>query len=188
MIASLPVANLGGNNDKFLRRTSRGLNLEDLITKGLNDPKVSMREDAIEKIVRFGKAAVPLLIKALEKPNRLVRVCAMEVLRKIGKEADKAVPQLRELLKEPDYVIKSNAAYTVRRMGPRAKEAVPELIALIKDPDEIVRLHAIHSLGVIGPSAKEAESAFLLALGRASKLTEPRLVTAIETALRRIKE
>jgi HEAT repeat protein len=101
------------------------------------------------------RAAVPLLIEALESTDDVLRSRTAFALAMIGPEAKAAVPALLGALQSPDNPL-SGAAFALGQIGPAAKEAVPALIDLLKSTDVVVRRNAASALGEMGPAAKAA--------------------------------
>ena len=66
---------------------------------------------------KFGKSAVPHLIKALGYENVLVRIGASRALGEIGPVADDAIPSLEAALQDSnDARLKKFAAEAIRRI------------------------------------------------------------------------
>jgi HEAT repeat protein len=85
-----------------------------------------------ESLVSIGSAAVPALVEVLTGPNIDMRVCATEVLGRIGPAAREAVPSLIREIEHPDLRDKPevhirNAVEALGRIGPEARAAVPAL-------------------------------------------------------------
>ena len=89
---------------------------------------------AADALGRIGAAAVPALIEGLRSPDPAVRLKAVEVLGRMGPDAQDAVPDLVRLLDDPDEAIRKAATRTLGRIGPPAQEAVPALVRTLLQP------------------------------------------------------
>jgi len=86
-------------------------------------------QDAAEDALgRIGAAAVPALVTALRDPEPSVRLKAVEVLGRMGDDAQGAVPDLIRLLDDSDADVRKAATRTLGRIGPAAQSAVPALM------------------------------------------------------------
>jgi len=92
------------------------------------------QETAADALGRIGAAAVPALVQQLSSPDAAVRLKAVEVLSRIGPEAESASPQLIPLLDDPDPAVRKAAARTLGQIGPAAKDAVPALMRTLLQP------------------------------------------------------
>ncbi len=121
-----------------------------LLIKALDNPDHQTQEFAAGIIGNIGnKAAVPALLKALEKkpPRRYAIVWAL------GKIKDeRAIPTLIEAFRDERADVRKTA---MRSLLMIASPAVPYLIARINDPDPIMRVHVITSLGELGVASSE---------------------------------
>jgi hypothetical protein len=86
------------------------------------------QDAASDALGRIGPAAVPSLIETLKSPDPTVRRKAVEVLGRMGPEAEPAVPDLIRLLDDADPEVRKAAARTLGRIGPPAEAAVPALM------------------------------------------------------------
>ncbi|HEX5103979.1 MAG TPA: HEAT repeat domain-containing protein, partial [Pirellulaceae bacterium] len=64
-----------------------------------------------------------------------VRLKAVEVLARMGSDANPAVPDLVALLDDPDERIRKAATRTLGRIGPEAAPAVPALMRSLLQPE-----------------------------------------------------
>jgi len=129
--------------------------------RSLADPDVGARRAALDILESLGPAsspAAPILVKALEDPDRFVRWAATRTLGKIAPQmAETAVPGLVRLLSDADLDLRLAATTTLERYGPAAREAVPALVRLVYAQEAAeVRVAAIRVLIRIGqPSGQE---------------------------------
>jgi hypothetical protein len=61
---------------------------------GLRDERPSAREKAQDRIVSFGRAAVPVLMDTLRDPNRTVRILASDTLVRVAAATGRPAPDL----------------------------------------------------------------------------------------------
>jgi len=94
------------------------------------------QEAAGDALGRIGAAAVPDLVQALQSQDSAVRLKAIEVLGRMGSDADAdgAVPHLVKLLDDPDPAVRKASARTLGLIGPAAKDAVPALMRKLLQP------------------------------------------------------
>jgi HEAT repeat protein len=87
---------------------------------------------------------VPVLVKALDDENHLVRFYGARSLHMIGSVA---VAELIVALNDENEKVRANAAFTLGEVSPVAQEAVPHLVAAMGDASPEVRANAIFALG-----------------------------------------
>src|SRR4051794_33192507 len=92
------------------------------------------QEAAADALGRIGPAAVPSLVEALHSPDATVRLKAIEVLGRMGSDAQDAVPELIKLLDDTDPGVRKAAARTLGLIGPAANPAVPALMRKLLQP------------------------------------------------------
>lgn len=101
-----------------------------------------------------GSAAAPRLVELLGHPEGIVRMYAVQALRKTG---GVGVPVLLDWLRaEPTAAVRVELAASLGTLGPAAAEAVPDLTKGLADPAHPVRQRSAWALGRIGPAAKPA--------------------------------
>lgn len=94
------------------------------------------QEAAAAALGRIGTAAIPDLIAALQSSDAQVRLKGVEVLGRMGPDAEPALPQLIKLLDDPELAVRKAAARTIGLIGPAAKDAVPALMRTLLTPPE----------------------------------------------------
>ena len=94
------------------------------------------QDAATDALGRIGPAAVPALVEALRGGDSAVREKALEVLGRMGSDAEPAVPDLIWLLDDPDPAVRKAAARTLGRIGPAAQAAVPALMRSLLSPGD----------------------------------------------------
>jgi HEAT repeat protein len=107
-----------------------------------------------DALIRVGEPAVPALIDVLNGPNWEMRVCAAEVLSRIGPPARGAVASLIQAVGIPDprherTTLVRHAIRALGRIGPDAKVAIPTLNRLLEkhDIDEFDIVMALTDVG-----------------------------------------
>ncbi|MHC4400701.1 MAG: HEAT repeat domain-containing protein [Planctomycetota bacterium] len=101
------------------------------------------------------KAAVPALIRLLEKDVRGTRQGAMYAFMGIGPEAEPAVPLLIKTLTHDNLHAQYWACRALGQIGPASRPAVPGLIDRLTRATAAVRHNAAAALGDIGPAVGE---------------------------------
>ena len=108
--------------------------------------------DAARAIGRIGGAAVPLLIRALEHDNRVVRRHATQGLGAAceahSEEARCGVPALIRALNDEEWTVRLYAASALGQLSERS--AVVPLISALMDAERRVVIQAANALGRIG--------------------------------------
>jgi hypothetical protein len=124
--------------------------IEQLVQQ-LGDGKFRMREQAMQKLIKIGKPAVPALRIALQTTKDLeVRMRARKALQAIQTSLEYLIDEL----KGGDATAQAEAAETLGRMGADAKAAIPILVEMIKGKDERKRELAASALAGIDPENK----------------------------------
>ena len=108
-----------------------------------------------------------------------MRLTAMEILSRIGPDAQEAVPILFKLL-DSEYD-RSMAYRTLREIGPRS---IPILTDSLDHQSQFVRSLACEYLGRLGPEAREAVPQLTRL---AEREREPRVRRAASEALKKIR-
>jgi len=118
----------------------------------LADANPKVVEDTLIAIAGMGKAAVPLLIKALEQPG--ARSNAAHLTRHLGATASPAVPALMAAYKdEKDPEVRADILFALGSIGPQAKEAVNLACEGCSEENQGIRYASFYVLGSIGPEA-----------------------------------
>jgi HEAT repeat protein len=138
-----------------------------LLLANLTSPDAEDRSRAVDALGRIGrdaKDAVPAVILALRDQDAVVRRTAADVLGKIEPGAEDAAPALIAALNDQDVSVRRTAADVLARIGSGAKDAAPALIAALNDQDEWVRRIAAGALGEIGTEANDEAPTSIAAL------------------------
>jgi hypothetical protein len=86
------------------------------------------QDAATDALGRIGPAAIPALVESLRGADPVVREKALDVLARMGPDAQAAVPELIRLLDDPNPEVRKMAARTLGRIGPAAEAAIPALM------------------------------------------------------------
>jgi HEAT repeat protein len=124
------------------------------LTAGISDRDVKIRLATLDILEALGPAAAPaapVVVKALNDPDRFVRWAAARALGKMGAvEAESAVPALTGLLADSDVDLRVAAATALAVYGPSARAAVPALLGALLSDDSGLRVTAMRALERIG--------------------------------------
>lgn len=100
--------------------------------------------------------ALPALVKALDDPDRHVRVEVAGALCRLGHQADRTAALMLAALKDKDKDLHFRGHFVVRDgPGPRSTAAMPVFVKALADPDAAVRADVAWALAAIGPGAKD---------------------------------
>jgi HEAT repeat protein len=128
--------------------------LAPLIVDMMAEKNPMVRAHIADALASLGEAAVPRLIKALDRDD--TKGLAVEVARRLGPKAKDAVPALALKLKDPDADFRREVEFALAAIGPDAKAAVPALVDHLGTEEPKVRYIACYALGKIGPAARDA--------------------------------
>ena len=125
------------------------------LARGLRDPDVHLRRNvALALNVLAGnwydrskermdiRAALPVLIAALQDADGSVRAWSAQAIGEIGPDAAQAVPALVMLLGNADEGSRNSACIALYGIGPAAKAALPALEKALSDPSADLRRFA----------------------------------------------
>jgi len=138
-------------------------------------PGRGLAAEALGRVGREARVALPELIGAASDARGDVRWRAVWAIGQLGPDAGPAVPLLRRALADPD--LRWRAADALGAVGAGAVEAVPDLVALLDDPSSSVRWRASAALGAIG--ARGATPALVRAVSDAAENVRLAAVVAL---------
>ncbi len=119
------------------------------LARVLSSGNEDQRYWAVQTLVAIGKASVPLLIRALCKGGKQMRIYAASAL---GDIADKrAIPYLVEALSDPVWRVRKNAYQALVTFG---AVALPFLEKAVKSDDEDMAYWAAKALGKLGEASR----------------------------------
>lgn len=101
-----------------------------------------LREQASKLLLRIGRPAVPVLIRKLKAPDRIVRRESANLLGQMGAAAQEAIPALIEALADKEPMVQSGAARALGQFGKEAKAALPALKELENAKDRPLSFQA----------------------------------------------
>ncbi|MGI9501769.1 MAG: HEAT repeat domain-containing protein [Geminicoccaceae bacterium] len=105
--------------------------------------------DIVRDIEAMGGAAVPTLIDVMNSGDARQRHQAIEIIGRIGQEAQAATPNLIESLTDVEAQIRRNAAWALGRVGEEAGDAMPTLLDTATDLQWDVRADAVWAMGKV---------------------------------------
>ncbi len=113
------------------------------LARDLGNEDRSTRQEAAQRLLGMGDAAVPALISAVESGNDTAKYIAAQILGKLGDK--RAVGPLMQLLKHDHEYIRAVAAEALGKLGDR--RVLGPLSIAAKDSFSVVRKSAIEAIG-----------------------------------------
>ncbi len=105
------------------------------------------RLHAMERLVKLGPDAVPVLKQLLEHQDPVVRSVALMGAGRLGTVAAPLVPLIRQQLRQrEDARLRHEAIVALARVAPREFPTFPEVVAAFEDSDGAVRESAVRGL------------------------------------------
>jgi HEAT repeat protein len=195
-----------GENPKLRIEARRALGPEGPFTKvavpalieALKDLEQPVGSEALETLADHGPPVVPILLRALKRPEPGVRAGVVKTLGYVRPKAREAVPALIDAMTDSAPKVRVAACSSIDNIGQLAYEAVPSLIVALQDHDDSVRDAAALALRGIGRRAKPAVPTLIVALkdkdanvrqsaawalekiGRDAKAVVPALIAALK--------
>ncbi len=118
------------------------------------EAKQDKAREAIGEIKPSAKFLLPLLAKALDGTDGLLRREAVYLLGRVGDDAEQAVPYLVKALRQTNHWERVLAAQSLEFLDSHASPALPALIEALKDPS--CPPQVIRAISNLGPEAKGA--------------------------------
>lgn len=137
---------------------------------------------ASQTLADYGPAVIPVLVKALTRPEAKVRAGVAEALGYIRPRSVTVVPALIEAMKDSSPDVRARAASSLGRIGQAASRAVPSLVAALKDGHADVRAASARALSRMPREAQVPVDAVIPLL----KDKDERVCDAAALALQRI--
>jgi hypothetical protein len=100
----------------------------------------------------LGRAVPKLAEMATGDPSPLVRLAAVEALRRLGADAQAVLPAIARALADRQDYVRRAAALTLGDLGPAAGAALSALTSRLADSNPAVRQAASRALQQIGPA------------------------------------
>lgn len=121
-------------------------------------------DNAAQALATMGRVAAPILIEALEDPDLLVRVRAINALGQMRIEGRQALPRLIGIAKTDQTMARAAAVDALSQILPGSDAVNGVLVAGLKDPAREVRLAAVAGLSWSPASARAAVPELIEAL------------------------
>ncbi len=122
----------------------------------LADKDDCKRQEARQALVRIGRAAVPVLVKALEHPQASVRRLAAETVGSIKPPAEDAVPALIARLRDSNPQVRAACLEALRQIGEPKEQVIDAIMSAMDDESPSVRETAVNNLRRMGRDAIKA--------------------------------
>ncbi len=119
-----------------------------------NDPDPSVAANVLDALASLGPAVLQRAVPALQQPDR--RAIAVEVIARLGAEAQSAVPDLLDAARSADPEFTARVHHALAEIGVATPEVIAQLKTALASSDEQIRQSAIFSLGHLGSKASEA--------------------------------
>lgn len=102
-------------------------------------------------------ASLPALINALEDPDRIVRIAAVEPVARFGAKANAAVPILEGWLDDDQEYVRIAAAIAIAKIDPtKIPDVMPVLLEGLRSEHYLDRADAAYAIGELGEAGLEA--------------------------------
>jgi len=112
--------------------------------------------DVLALIGPDADAAVPTLIKIVNRKQNQVCSHGLRALGAIGTRPEIVVPELKKFLSHQSASVRANATLALGKFGEAASSASIAIARNLSDSDDSVRLASIRTLGMIGAKAKDS--------------------------------
>jgi HEAT repeat protein len=127
--------------------STRAFSALPMLAKHVHDKNRDVREKIVHIFGEIGgKDQVPLVTGALADSDPIVRLAAVDALRRL--QGDGVVDALETKCSDADSNVRAESARALGNLGDR--KALPKLVELLRDPDGFVRGAAAEALGELG--------------------------------------
>ena len=113
---------------------------------GIANDSWELRDASTEALVKWGEAGIPHLLDVLHEGTDEQRASVLQVLSKIGGNAELVIPAVSELLQSPSSAVRSGAVRVLSRYGQAAESVAIQLTELATDESADVRAAALAAL------------------------------------------
>jgi HEAT repeat protein len=176
--AALALYRIGADATQVIPALADGLSLPQGVEVGFDvDHDVEGDHAAAVALARYGREALPSLIKARQHDDQLVRENAIRAVGRIGAEAADAVPWLVNLFVNLTLNNEHVAGLALARIG---AASIPEMLGLMDVDDCPLSERAAHVLGHVEAPAEVVIPAILEALVRLHGKAYRAAVAALE--------
>ncbi|HYG35694.1 MAG TPA: HEAT repeat domain-containing protein [Clostridia bacterium] len=135
------------------------------------------------------KAAVPGLVKLLERPEEEIRINASYALMCIGPEAEVAVPSLVRCLEDTNSLVRGRAARGLGRIHKQPEMVVPALLRVLdRGGSTSVKIAIIKALADFGEDAKPAVPRLRQLMESTDAITRSEALKALQRINPHVKE
>lgn len=117
------------------------------LVESLNKIDVLKAPEVVREIEAMGADAVPSLMSLMDDSDPALRHQSIEILGRIGEDANAAIPNLVDALTDSEAQIRRNAAWALGRIGDDAADAMPALMDTAKDIQWDIRADAVWAMG-----------------------------------------
>lgn len=105
------------------------------------------------------KKVIPLIVKALDEEEAMVRAAALSALAAFGEDADPCLEKLHEMsLEDPEASVRMSAVSTLSQLAPSDSDTLATLTAALQDKDFSVASKAAMHILQMGDQAAEASA------------------------------
>ena len=134
----------------------------DALIKQLTDKEDTVVHNASLSLAKIGAPAVAALVSTLQEADRQLSLTIVDILERMGPQAEESVPALIEVLKQENFSFHAHPLFKNRRQAVSdalsciGMAAVPKLIEVLSNTDKEVVHYALWALMKIGAEAKDA--------------------------------
>jgi HEAT repeat protein len=119
------------------------------LVQALRDRAPEVRLQATSALAQLGPVALPVLGKALDDPDRIVRLEAIQALELLGALGEDVVPALTKALRDSDSTVRLAAVQALDQPAIDAPAALRALQGALSDKEPAVRLQALNVIQAI---------------------------------------
>ncbi len=134
------------------------------LLRGIRHSNAAVRIRASRALARLSAPspdAFPILMKAVDDPERGVREASIQALGAYGQEV---IPTLTQFLNHPDKYVRRNAVWAIGKYGPAARFALSALCNALCDADPRTAAGSAQALGSMGEVGGPAVPALIDAM------------------------
>ena len=151
----------------------------------LTDKEDTVVHNASLSLAKIGAPAVAALVSALQEADRQLSLTIVDILERMGPQAEESVPALIEVLKQENFSFHTHPLFLNRRAEVSdalisiGVAAVPKLIEVLNDTDKEVVYYAVWVLLNLGAEAQDAVPALCQILDDESERIREIVVSAL---------
>lgn len=157
----------------------------DVLIKQLTDKEDTVVHNASLSLAKIGSPAVAALVSILQEADRQLSLTIVNILERMGPQAEESVPALIEVLKQENFSFHAHPLFLNRRaevsdaLTSIGVAAVPKLIEVLSDTDKEVVYYAVWALLNLGAEAQDAVPALCRILDNESERIREITVSAL---------